>query len=192
MNLKKLWCVLELSIVLLAGSLSGQARAGIVPGDFDNDCDVDAADFQHFRTCALGAAVAQSNPACVDARLDADADVDMDDFGIFQRCYSGEGVPANPNCNHTCVGPDCNCVCGQTSCNGTCRNTRSDNANCGVCGNACAAGFPCQNGTCWSSACPPGSDFNNDGLNCGSCGHQCAGTEVCSAGECWGVCIGCE
>src|SRR5438477_635603 len=119
MSFEKLYCVVGFSIVLLAGFLAGQVNAGIVPGDFDNDCDVDAADFQHFRMCALGAGVAQTNPSCADARLDADADVDLDDFGIFQRCYSGEGVPANPNCNHSCVGPDCNCVCGQTSCNGT-------------------------------------------------------------------------
>ena len=83
---------------IYGGLLAGQAGAGMVPGDFDNDCDVDAADFQHFRSCALGAGVVQTNPACADARLDADADVDMDDFGIFQRCYSGQNHPANPTC----------------------------------------------------------------------------------------------
>src|SRR6185503_9282442 len=133
----------------------------------------------HFRTCALGMGVAQTNPLCADARLDADTDVDLNDFGIFQRCYSGEDVPANPNCNHTCVGPDCNCVCGQTNCNGTCRDTRSDTANCGACGNTCATGFSCVNGAC--SVCPAGWTLCNgfctnlyfDQFNCGACGHVC-------------------
>jgi len=110
----------------------------LVAADFDNDCDVDAADFQHFKTCALGPAVAQTDPACADARLDADGDVDLDDFGIFQRCYSGAGNPADPNCNDTCSGDDCDCLCGQTNCDGTCANTASNNANCGTCGNVCA------------------------------------------------------
>ena len=73
MNRHRFCGALVLSIFLLAGSL-GQARAAIVPGDFDNDCDVDGADFQHFRTCALGMGVAQTNPLCADAKLDADAD----------------------------------------------------------------------------------------------------------------------
>ena len=35
---------LGLSILVLAGLLTGQARAAIVPGDFDKDCDADCAD----------------------------------------------------------------------------------------------------------------------------------------------------
>src|SRR6185503_8823086 len=153
MNRHRFCGALVLSIFLLAGSL-GQARAAVVPGDFDNDCDVDSADFQHFRSCALGMGVTQTNPLCADALLDVDADVDMNDFGIFQRCYSGEDVPANPNCNHTCVGADCICVCGQTNCNGTCRDTRSDTANCGACGNACASGSTCSGGSCQPNCGP--------------------------------------
>jgi hypothetical protein len=126
MNMKRICGALGLSIVLLAGLLTGQTDAGIVPGDFDNDCDVDSADFENFRTCALGMGVAQTNPLCADAKLDVDADVDMNDFGIFQHCYSGENILANPNCNHTCVGANCNCVCGQTDCGGTCTVTASD------------------------------------------------------------------
>ena len=38
MKIDKLCCVLGLSIVLLTGPMSGRAGAGIVPGDFDNDC----------------------------------------------------------------------------------------------------------------------------------------------------------
>jgi hypothetical protein len=193
MNVNNLRCVLGVSICVLVFSLTRPADAGIVPGDFDNDCDVDAADFQHFRTCALGAGVAQTNPLCADALLDADADVDLNDFGIFQRCYSGVDVPANPNCNHTCVGPDCNCVCGQTNCNGTCTSTASDRVNCGACGHVCAAGLVCLSGTC--ASCPgtltfcSGScrDLQNDPTFCGtSCENAvvCGVFETCTGGAC--------
>jgi len=70
----------------------------LIPGDFDRDGDVDLADFAHFRACALGPALPQTNPTCADAKFDADDDVDLDDFGVFQRCYSGANNPANPNC----------------------------------------------------------------------------------------------
>ena len=77
MNVKNLRCVLGVSICVLVSSLTRPAAAVIVPGDFDNDCEVDSADFQHFRTCALGAAVARTNPLCTDTRVDVNADVDM-------------------------------------------------------------------------------------------------------------------
>lgn len=186
----RLSCTLGLTIVLLVGLLANQAKAGTVRSDFDHDCDVDSADLAHLRMCTLGSVVPQFDPLCADTRLDADDDVDMDDFGIFQRCYSGEGREANPNCDAPCAGPDCNCPCGQTSCSGTCKDTRTDNTNCGACGNVCGAGLVCQNGTC--SPCPPPTtdcggycvflDHNLD--NCGSCGHACAGGSECYGGEC--------
>lgn len=69
-----------------------------VPGDFDHDGDVDADDLEHFKECALGPAVPQTDSACLDARLDSDDDVDQSDFGLFQRCISGQGIPGNPAC----------------------------------------------------------------------------------------------
>lgn len=65
--------------------------------DYDGDGDVDAEDFEAFRTCATRAGVVAS-PACRARDLDGDGDVDLDDFGRFQRCYSGANVPANPAC----------------------------------------------------------------------------------------------
>ncbi len=67
--------------------------------DFDRDGDVDAADFDHFETCASGPGIAQNDPRCVGVRLDADEDVDQSDFAIFQRCISGKDTPADPACN---------------------------------------------------------------------------------------------
>ncbi len=69
-----------------------------IPGDFNDDGDVDLADFAQFQACATRATVAQPNPACADAKLDADADVDMSDFGLFQRCYTGENRPGSVTC----------------------------------------------------------------------------------------------
>jgi hypothetical protein len=69
-----------------------------IPGDFDGDGDVDAADLDVFGLCALGPCFPQTDGACVEARLDADEDVDQSDFGLFQRCLTGENVASDPGC----------------------------------------------------------------------------------------------
>jgi len=70
-----------------------------VPGNFDHDTDVDAADVQTLSDCAAGAGV-EVDPSgpCAAADLDHDSDVDGDDFGMLQRCYSGAEVLASPGC----------------------------------------------------------------------------------------------
>ncbi|MBI4578754.1 MAG: hypothetical protein HY718_03575 [Planctomycetes bacterium] len=71
----------------------------VMPGDFDHDCDVDAADFAAFQACARGPAVPHDgSPTCQDSDFDDDEDVDVTDFGAFQRCWSGEDHPVDPNC----------------------------------------------------------------------------------------------
>jgi len=67
------------------------------PADFDNDCDVDGADFDALANCFSGAEI-PFDSGCEEKDLDQDDDVDQTDFGMFQRCYSGEGNPADPNC----------------------------------------------------------------------------------------------
>jgi hypothetical protein len=70
------------------------------PVDFDQDCDVDQADYQVFESCASGPGTPHSGTAtCPTADLDHDYDIDQSDFAVFQRCYSGENVPADPNCS---------------------------------------------------------------------------------------------
>ena len=182
MNVQRFFGALALSILLLAGPLTGQAGAVVIPGDFNDDGDVDFADFADFQACALGPDIPQTDSACTAARLDADQDVDLDDFALFQGCLSGPDNLADPNCA---------CASGQTNCDGTCTNTASDNANCGACGNVCAEGLTCQNGSC-SGPCGPlpmalcsgvCTNLNFDNANCGSCGNVCPdGT------SCQGVC----
>jgi len=54
----------------------------------------------------------------------------------------------------------------------------TNSANCGACGNACAAGQRCIQGRC---GCPPGLiecngfciDASSDDFNCGACGNEC-------------------
>ncbi len=92
-----------------------------------------------------------------------------------------------------CIGPT------PTVCYGACTNLRSDNQNCGVCGNACPAGNACVAGSCVAS-CQPGTvacngmcvDPLTDPNYCGASG-ACRGTtagaacpagEVCSNGTC--------
>jgi hypothetical protein len=68
-----------------------------VPGDLNEDGDVDSADLGAFEACVSGPALPFAN-GCEAADFDGDDDVDQEDFGILQRCFSGEGTPADPNC----------------------------------------------------------------------------------------------
>ena len=67
------------------------------PVDYDNDCDVDQADYTIFEACASGPGVPHDLD-CEDRDYDGDLDVDQEDFAVFQRCISGEGNPADPTC----------------------------------------------------------------------------------------------
>jgi hypothetical protein len=66
-----------------------------IPGDFDEDGDVDMEDFGYFQACFSGS----GNPysyGCADASLDFDLDVDSTDFNIFAGCLGGANQP--PGC----------------------------------------------------------------------------------------------
>ncbi|MHC4445202.1 MAG: Ig-like domain-containing domain [Planctomycetota bacterium] len=69
-----------------------------IPGDFDDDLDVDQEDFGRLQLCYSGQGIPHT-PGCDDASLDGDNDVDLDDFDIFLQCTTGPNQPANPNCN---------------------------------------------------------------------------------------------
>lgn len=71
-----------------------------LPMDFDQDDDVDQADFGRFQACLTGAGITQNDPACLDARLDEDDDVDEGDMVLFRGCMSGPNVRAILSCLH--------------------------------------------------------------------------------------------
>jgi 6-phosphogluconolactonase len=88
------------------------------------------------------------------------------------------------------------CGPGAELCGGACTVTAIDPKNCGACGNACAAGEACDNGSC-ALACSGGAtmcgqscvDTSVDPENCGMCGEACdAAQEVCLAGACVATC----
>jgi hypothetical protein len=88
------------------------------------------------------------------------------------------------------------CQGDATVCGATCVSTKSDNLNCGACGNACAAGTVCSNGSCQVTCaaglmdCGGGCiDPSTDRAHCGviaGCvgGDVCVDGELCSAGAC--------
>lgn len=82
---------------LVGGFWGVGACYGVIPVDFDLDCDVDFADLTYLDDCAAGPA-AMIAPACSNADLDNDGDTDQVEFAIWQRCYSGDNLPANPLC----------------------------------------------------------------------------------------------
>jgi hypothetical protein len=69
-----------------------------VPGDLDNDRDVDRDDFLVFLSCATGAEVRPYAGGCAGADLDEDGDVDPSDFGRWQRCQYGPGIEPPGEC----------------------------------------------------------------------------------------------
>ena len=66
----------------------------VLPGDFDNDGDIDQSDFGHLQDC-IGADVTHI-PACEDADLHTDGDVDNLDGDAFRQCMGGPNQP--PGC----------------------------------------------------------------------------------------------
>ena len=70
-----------------------------IPGDCNNDGDVDGDDFQCFAACLSGPDIPRAaTAACQAVDFDGDGDVDQGDFGVFQRCFSGSGKSGDPSC----------------------------------------------------------------------------------------------
>jgi hypothetical protein len=84
--------------------------------------------------------------------------------------------------------------CGGVLCGASCSDLSGDIANCGACGNACAADQFCGNGVCQGCSQVCGgqcTDFGSDHANCGACGTVCLGTETCTAGACVPCAVAC-
>ncbi len=80
------------------GNQVGPAGCPIQLADFDNDSDVDQADFGHLQACLNGIGVPQIKPACQDADLNTNGVIDQIDLRMLLQCMSGSGVPADLNC----------------------------------------------------------------------------------------------
>ena len=92
----------------------------------------------------------------------------------------------------TCVGaPPQPC----TVCDEKCVDLKTDVANCGMCGQRCAAGRVCTDGAC-KDTCPGTQvvcggkcvDTQSDNAHCGGCGTACAAGSVCASGVCAASC----
>jgi hypothetical protein len=91
----------------------------------------------------------------------------------------------------TCTCLDPKVLCPSVSAPQVCTDLSSDAQNCGFCGNACATGARCVNGSCGGS-CQPGYvlcngacvDLQTNTSNCGRCGNQCAPGQGCQGGAC--------
>lgn len=84
--------------------------------------------------------------------------------------------PGESCCGGTCVSLDTVANCG--SCGNACAAPPNATASCvgGQCQFSCIAGFTLCNGTC--------IDTQTDVINCGSCGNACGTGRVCSGGQC--------
>ena len=173
-------CALGCSAVTDAdlGRLGG--GAGSPDGDADADADSDAD-----TDTDTDADADADTDADADSDADADGDADGCEFGTVQcvdGCFDLSSDPGhcgncwsacrdNESCSSgicRCDGPDCGCAGGFVDCNVgnafDCRNLRSDPANCGECGFACAFGDICMDGFCGR---PTGDcDACNDGQRC--------------------------
>ncbi|MEP0844048.1 MAG: cellulase family glycosylhydrolase [Phycisphaerae bacterium] len=90
--------------VHLDGAAAGTATVQItltitgMPGDMDDDGDIDMEDFGLFQTCLTGRGLEQPAPECQRAKYDQDEDVDQGDVAKFIGCLSGPNRPAIVNC----------------------------------------------------------------------------------------------
>ncbi|MFO0602792.1 MAG: MXAN_6577-like cysteine-rich protein [Polyangiales bacterium] len=164
--------------------------------------------------CAAGACAVVS---CASGYGDCDAvagnGCEADLRASVAHCGACGRACALPHATPTCAGGACavrTCEGGFADCDGApgdgCEvDTRTDNVNCGACGNACPAGQVCSNGACAATCAAPltrctdasaadrragdsCANTANDPANCGRCGAACnldhVAVHACTAGAC--------
>lgn len=147
-------------------------------------------------SCGAGSCVCPTPlAACGDSCVDTASD-DANCGACGNACVGGQ----------TCEAGSCVCPVGATLCSTqgltivddavavgqtgqSCVDTSVDVKHCGACGNACAGGQTCEQGSC---VCPAGqtlcgdrcADPQSDTANCGACGSACGSGQLCNAGTC--------
>lgn len=129
--------------------------------------------------------------------VDAHSVIDAEDA---QPTVDGGATPMDLGGASEVGAQDVGCAGGSTRCEGMCVSLARDNAHCGACGNACAAGERCEEGRC-TLTCAAGTtrcerdggaaqcvDLQRDGAHCGACGNACAAGTVCMNGSCGPSC----
>jgi hypothetical protein len=125
---------------------------------------------------------------CHDGQICPDGQVTCDGgCAPAESCCAKACDPVRERCD----GGECRCRDGLVLCDGGCVDTRSDPANCGVCGKGCG-----DQGVCHASDCSEGCGdgqvacdgacvyLATDPLHCDACDKSCAGDELCLAGDC--------
>lgn len=104
-------------------------------------------------------------PTCTDGSKNGD-EADVDCGGSCSPCGLGKACRAANDCTSgDCEKGICVCPADKTTCGNSCVDTCSDNANCGVCGKACASNQACTSTACvgvglWSFA----ATWSRDGV----------------------------
>ena len=62
---------------------------GVLPGDFNGDCDVDLHDLAAFQTCFTGEGGGPVGSFCTPGYLDTDEDIDLDDWALVAGEMTG-------------------------------------------------------------------------------------------------------
>jgi len=87
----------------------------------------------------------------------------------------GEGNSCTAPTGGTCKSGVCTCPAALNNCDGACRNLKTDNANCGTCGQVCTGTDFCLEGVCFPrDLCPA-----NPGRICTLSIVPCAGSGSC-------------
>jgi hypothetical protein len=166
-------------------------------------CGVACPPFTNAATvCAQGACGFTCRTGFGDCDGDASNGCEVNTGTSAQHCGACGAACTRPNSVGTCTSGTCafTCAAGFGDCdsdpsNGCERALTADNANCGACGRACAAGTFCSGGTC-QSQCAAGTTFCNgacvnlqtSATHCGMCGRVCPvpanGAAACVAGAC--------
>src|SRR5581483_9258385 len=138
-------------------------------------------------SCQCGMGQTKCGNTCVDTKTD------IQNCGKCENLCGNDAGAIPGGGMYGCNMGTCGIICPspKIECNGACVDVKTDNDNCGMCGNACDTnmmqqclqGMCCKQGeTVCNGACV---NTQSDPMNCGMCGKVCGGnTPGCSMGMC--------